>query len=137
MNRVFYTGLLALCLISFAASAAQAATANFQGNCQWNTAGTNINCLFDAKRPASSPSSCSSGIPTYFWDYGDYTSSGFTSASFVSHTYVPPHPFDYWVNLSVFCPDGSSASATRVVCFRVGTPGCIFVTFPPASGTWY
>lgn len=133
MKRAFSLGLSVLGFALLAASA-QAATANFQGNCQWNASNTAINCVFDAQRPSSSPSSCASGSPEYFWDYGDGASSGYTYSSFTSHTYAPPAPgqYGYYPSLAVFCPEGS-ASIQRYICiYGFGYPGCIF-----QDGNWY
>jgi hypothetical protein len=129
LQRAFCTGLFVLGFAVLAASA-QAATANFQANCAYS--GSNLNCVFDAKRPSSNPSSCADGsIPTYYWDFGDGTGTGFTSSSFVSHTYLAPLPSWYEVNLSVFCSTDPSANLTRPICRNFGGGNCIYV-----NGTW-
>ena len=122
-----------ICALGMAALSArvEAATANFQGNCT-NNSGT-INCVFDAQRPSTAPSSCTSPayITQYYWDFGDSSDTsgdGFTTSSFKSHSYTPPHDAAYNVHLSVFCSDGSSSNpdASRWVCATIGFPGCIF-----------
>jgi hypothetical protein len=121
--------VLSLGLACGAAAAQAAVTANFQANCQWS--GNDVNCVYDANRPAGSGSSCSSGIKDYFWDYGDYNSSGYTTSSFVSHTYVNATYPGYSVSLSVFCNDGTSTTTTRPICIGIGYYGCINI-----NGTW-
>jgi hypothetical protein len=123
MRKALLGTLCALALVA-ASSRADAATANFQGNCSWS--GSNLNCVFDALRPSGSGSSCPAGsfISNVFWDYGD-GNSVFTTSTFVSHTYVPPQDAAYQVQLSIFCSDGSSASKSRWVCVSIGVPGCV------------
>jgi hypothetical protein len=140
MKRCLSHGLFVLVCSLVLTASAHAATANFQGNCTKNASQTQMFCVFDAQRPASSPSSCPSGTPTYFWDYGDGSSPLWTSSSFVSHTYPLPipsgtegYPYGYYVSLGVFCSDNSSASAKRYICvYGFGFPGCIF-----QDGQWY
>jgi len=131
MKRALSLGLFVLGFAVLAASA-QAATANFQANCSYS--GSNINCVFDANRPSTSPSRCGDGsFPTaYFWDYGD-GSSYYGSSAFVSHTYYAPLPSWYEINLSVFCTNTGeqSVTATGVICLTYGGGGCIYV-----NGTW-
>jgi len=119
-----------LCALALAAAStrAEAATANFQGNCAWS--GSNLNCVFDATKPSGSGSSCPAGtyITNYFWGYGDVndpSADGFTSSSFVSHTYTPPQDAAVQVQLAVYCSNGTSASTTRWICVSIGFPGCI------------
>ena len=105
--------------VCFAGSLA-AATANFQGNC---AAGVPTNCVYDALRPASNPSSCgSASISSTFWDFGD-GSSLFTSGTFVSHVYTTGGCFD--VDLAVFCSDFSSATFEGCMCNIIGVAGCV------------
>jgi hypothetical protein len=122
-------------------ASAHAATANFQGNCTKNSNQTQMYCVFDALRPTSSPSSCTSGAPSYTWKFGDGSPPLSTSTSFVSHGYPLPivsgtegYPYGYYVDLTVYCSaDGSSASARRYICvYGFGYPGCIF-----QDGQWY
>jgi hypothetical protein len=108
-----------LCAMLLTAATAQAATANFQGNCN----GSTLSCSFDSLRPAGSPSSCSpSFIWKETWDFGD-NNTLFTGNTLVNHTYA--NNSSVLVQLSVWCYDGTSASTSRVVCFSVGVPGCI------------
>ncbi len=113
-------------------TAAHACTADFGGNCTWAGGSANANCVFDATR--SDPNNpigtaCpGSSITNYFWDYGDGGSSGFTTSSFVSHSYVNPASLvAVDVHLSVFCADGCSDTRSRFVCFTIGVGGCIFM----------
>lgn len=120
----------ALLVLGFAASA-EAATANFQGNCSWNKAMTQFTCSFDALRPAASPSSCpGSFIWKYSWDYGDGTSSGLTGSSVVNHTYSSS-VVNPTVTLTVLCWDGNSPTKARVINHPFGVPGGIDI-----NGTW-
>jgi PKD repeat protein len=133
LQRAFCTGLFALGFAVLAASA-QAATANFQANCSYS--GSNINCVFDANRPTSSPSRCGDGsYPTaYFWDFGDGGSVYGATSAFVGHTYYAPLPSWYEINLTIFCTNTGeqSVTKTRDICRNFGAPGCIYV-----DGTWY
>jgi PKD repeat protein len=114
------------------AASVQAATANFQANCSYS--GLDINCVFDANRPSTSPSRCGDGsLPTaYFWDFGDGGST-YGASAFVSHTYYAPQPSWYEINLSVFCTNTGeqSVTKTRYLCLNFGGGGCI-----AANGTW-
>jgi|CXWL01.1.fsa_nt_gi hypothetical protein len=129
-----YRKLLWACtaVVAFGAAAgAEAATANFQGNCSWNGGMTQFTCSFDALRPAGSPSSCpGSFIWKYSWDYGDGTSSGLTGNSTVSHTY-PSSVVNPTVTLTVLCWDGNSPTKARVINHPFGVPGGINI-----NGTW-
>jgi hypothetical protein len=132
MKRSLCLGLFIVCFLGLAATA-HAANANFQGNCAWNSSYTKVNCVFDALRPSSDPSSCSSGVPEYFWNFGDGGSVR-TYSSTVSHSYNPPPSgqYGYTVSLSVFCDEGSD-DASRPLCISgFGYPGCIFL-----GGSWY
>jgi hypothetical protein len=120
---------------------AQAGTANFGGKC--STSGSQMTCFFDALRGDSlgNPgSSCNSGTPQYYWDFGDFTDSGsFSYNNLISHTYPLPvvsgtrgYPYGYYVNLWVQCPEGT-VQGTRYICvYGFGFPGCI----SPSSNTW-
>lgn len=128
MHAVTWTCGLALAL-GFAAPARAAATANFQGLCNWNAAHTQFSCNFDANRPAASPSSCpGSFIWKYQWGFDD-GSTLLTGNPVVSHTF--PSNADRFVNLQVICWSGETVSRLRNVCTQFGTPGCIQV-----NGTW-
>jgi len=122
MKRLCGVGLFVLGSAVLTASA-QAATANFEGNCSWNASGTSLNCVFNAQRPLSNPSRCADG-----------SSIGLTYSSFTSHSYAPPPSgqYGYYPSLAVFCPEGS-ASVQRYICiYGFGYPGCIF-----QDGNWY
>ena len=106
-----------------------AATANFEGLCQWNAGFTQYACSFDARRPASSPSACpGSYVWKYFWDFDD-GSTLFTGSPLVSHTF--PDRADRVVGLRVICWNGEIADRLRHVCSTIGTPGCLQV-----NGGW-
>jgi hypothetical protein len=116
--------LAAFALLSCAA-AAEAATANFQANCN---SGIPTFCVFDPFRtPAGQTgTSCPGGAQpsAYFWDYGDGSSQWVIPPPHTaSHTYNSGISTD--VCVTVFCPDGSSA--TKCHCFSnvVGVNGCI------------
>jgi hypothetical protein len=124
--------VLSLGLACGAAAAQAAVTANFQANCQWS--GNNVICVYDASRPTGSGSSCSSGISSYFWDLGDPNDPnaiGYTTSSYVSHTYLNATYPGYTVRLTVFCNDGTSTTTSRPICIGVGYYGCINI-----NGTW-
>ncbi len=127
MKRALWMGLV-LAMAAGNVMPAMAASADFQGNCTNSVPGGNLrtDCVFDATRTSSwgTPTSCSpSTISNYFWDYGDGSSSGFTSSSFVSHTYFGAG--DWWIDLAVFCANGSSATATHCMVNNFGIFGCI------------
>lgn len=124
MRRVLWIGFVFV----LAAMPALAANAEFQGNCTNSIQGGQLrtDCVFNANRTpsGSSPTSCSpSTISSYFWDYGDGTSSGFTSSSFVSHTYFGAG--DWTICLAVFCADGSSDETCHCMVNNIGIGGCI------------
>lgn len=130
---------LGLFLLGFAGltSVAHADTANFQARCNWNATNTAFTCTFDAERPTSSPSACSSGLaPDYKWTFGDNSSptsfSPYTSS--ISHTYNSPIANGYHVTLEIRCYPSNltTADLTRYMCvFGIGGAGCIRV-----DGTW-
>lgn len=127
MRRALWIGLVLL-VAGSAMPVSAAANAEFQGNCTNRITGGQLftDCVFDATRTpsGSSPTSCSpSSISNYFWDYGDNTSSGFTSSSFVSHTYSGQG--EWWINLGVFCADGASDTTSHCMINYVGIFGCI------------
>lgn len=128
--RVLSWACGAVLALGFAASA-EAATANFQGNCSWNGAMTQFNCTFDALRPAGSPSSCpGSFIWKVDWDYGDGTTSGLVAASSpVTHSY--PSSADPVVTLTVYCWDGNQPTHARAICNHFGVPNCVQI-----NGNW-
>ncbi|MFZ5636945.1 MAG: hypothetical protein ACOY82_10235 [Pseudomonadota bacterium] len=116
-------------VLSAPGEARAAASANFQGLCNWNAGFTQYSCTFDAARPASSPSACpGSYIWKYFWDFDD-GSTAFTGSPVVGHTF--PDRTDRVVSLRVICWNGDIADRLRHVCSTVGTPGCLKV-----NGTW-
>jgi PKD repeat protein len=122
MKKIVSSLVCAIALLAFSA-AAQAATANFQGNC--TTSGSNVSCTFDELRPSGSPSSCpGSYIWFSVWDFGDGNSQ-VTGNSTVSHTYTAPLAGSYQVDLSVVCADDNNPHVTRFVCISFGFPGCI------------
>jgi hypothetical protein len=133
MRRTLCLGLFVFAFLGLTA-AAQADTANFQANCTWNASYTYFTCVFDGQRPASSPSSCTSGSPQYSWDFGDgspVANSGYNST--ISHVYAPPPSgqYGYWPTLKVTC-GSNEVSAQRYMCvFGFGVYGCIQV-----NGTW-
>jgi hypothetical protein len=134
MKRIFCAGLFILGIAALAASA-QAATANFQGNCTWNSTNTVLNCVFNAQRPTSSPSICADGTSpsNYAWTFGDGgTASGFSS--FVSHPYNPPPAgqYGYYPTLTITCPEGPATLQRYICIYGFGYPGCIF-----QDGNWY
>ncbi len=123
MKKWAFLALLLPAALMLCAAPAQAATADFLGNC---TSGTSIGCQFDAQQ--GSGTSCpGSFIWKYSWVYGDGSSSGLTGNSLVSHTYTSPFAAAYQVDLTIFCWDGNQASKTRFVCVSAGFPGCIFL----------
>lgn len=125
-SLVLALGLLALLAV---AAPTDAATANFQANC---SLGIPTNCVFDATRAPSGQSATSCGaasVTNYFWDFGDGTSL-FTTSSFVSHTYNQGYCQTDFVDLAVFCSDGSSATKSHCYCSTIGFAGCI----RPGSG---
>jgi hypothetical protein len=136
MKRWVTSLLTILCSLVLAASA-HAATAGFAGACLANSGNTQLNCTFNAGRSDFDgnypPSSCpNNGTPTYSWDWGDNSNPLWTSSSVVSHSYALPivsgsgAPYGYFVSLSVFCPDNSSATLTRYICvYGFGVAGCI------------
>lgn len=119
---------LALSLGSVAPARA-AATADFQGLCNWNASFTRYTCSFDARRPTSTPSACpGSFIWKYSWDFDD-GSTLLTGNPLVNHAF--PDRSDRFVSLRVICGNGQTADRLRHVCSTFGTPGCI-----PIDGTW-
>jgi PKD domain len=120
-------------LLAFAAIAAQAATANFQGNCSNSTVGGVVytSCLFSPnKAPAGEPfTSCGgAGVSSYDWVFGD--GSNATTIPGVdfgraSHTYVAISGTT--VTLTVNCSNGATASKSR----------CLDNTPPPTVGCIY
>jgi hypothetical protein len=94
-------------------------TATFQGNCN-----SSLTCQFDAGRP-SPGSQCATGIAETAWSFGD-TPIGwtYTSGTTISHTYSSSG--NYLVQLKVYCWDANIPTASNVVCFSVGVPGCIY-----------
>jgi hypothetical protein len=120
---------IAAIMLAHSPDAHAAANANFQGLCTWNATMTQFSCNFDARRPASSPSSCpGSFIWKYQWDFDD-GSSLLTGNPVVSHAF--PNNQDRFVSLNVICWSGETATRLRHVCTQFGTLGCIKV-----NGTW-
>ena len=124
MRRALWIGLVLL--VAGSALPVEAASAEFQGNCT-NIAGTPLQtwCAFDAQRTpsGSTPTSCSpSFVSTYFWDFGDGTSF-FTSNDKPLHIYYGQGA--WWIDLGVFCADGSSDVATHCMVNYIGIYGCI------------
>ena len=91
MRRALWIGLVLLVVGS--ALPVEAASAEFQGNCNNQMIGGQLvtDCVFDPTRTpsGSTPTSCSpSSVVTYFWDYGDSTPAFFTSSNyFVTNRY--------------------------------------------------
>ena len=116
--------------LAIAPLAHAAATANFQGQCNWNASHTQYTCTFDTTKPPASPSSCpGSFIWKYQWDFDD-GSTLLTGNTLVSHTFVDGP--ERVVSEKVICWSGETATRARHVCNRVGTPGCIQI-----NGLWY
>lgn len=116
-------------LLGTVAPARAAATADFQGLCNWNASFTRYTCSFDARRPASTPSACpGSFIWKYSWDFDD-GSTLLTGNPLVNHAF--PDRSDRFVSLRVICGNGQTADRLRHVCSTFGTPGCIQI-----DGTW-
>jgi hypothetical protein len=130
MRRALWIGLVLL--VAGSAMPASAASAEFQGNCTNSFSGQlRTDCVFNAQRTPSggTPTSCSpSTISNYFWDYGDGSSSGFTTSSFVSHTYYGAGIWD--ICLAVFCANGTSAEKCHCLSNNIGFGTCIL----PGSG---
>jgi len=117
-----------------AASPMHACTANFAGNCSLNYASPSTAfCAFDATRNNSLDptfTSCpGSSISTIFWDFGDNPPASAFNGTFIGHSYNNPLQLNggaTTVRMIVFCADGCSATAGRLVVFQVvGCPGCI------------
>jgi len=117
--------LLALCLLM--ALPADAATANFQGNCLPPVPGVPTDCVFDATRTPMGgiPTACpGSAIRRYFWDFGDGTSTFATPPPpWITHTYTSP--ITTWVYLTVFCNDGTSATNRHCFSNQIAIAGCV------------
>lgn len=134
MRTIAYCAMLWTCGLALAlgvsTEAHAAATANFQGSCAWNGAHTQYTCNFDSTRPVASPSSCpGSYIWKYQWDFDD-GSTLLTGNPQVAHTFQDGP--ERVVTLQVICWSGETASRSRHVCNRVGTPGCISI-----DGAWH
>lgn len=132
MNRkrlFLFLGLLVV-MVFGSSPAEAAATANFQGKCNWNATFTQFTCTFDAQRPAASPSACpGSYIWKYSWEFDDGTYSGLTGNSTYTRSF--PGSADPLVTLYVWCGNGEAPTRVRLVCVHFGVPGCIQV-----NGTW-
>jgi hypothetical protein len=120
------SGVMLIPLALALATAAQAASANFQGCCSWNAAMTQFTCRFDPLRPVSLPSSCpDSFIWKVSFDYGDGTMSGLippTTGPTKTFTSSVINPI---VKLSVICWSGETATRYRVINHPFGVPGGI------------
>jgi hypothetical protein len=143
MKRCLSYSLFVIACSVVLAAPAQAGNAHFGGKCSVNSGGTQMTCFFDALRGDSlgNPgSSCNSGTPQYYWEFGDFTDSGsFSYNNLVGHTYPLPivsgtrgYPYGYYVDLFVQCPEGLF-QGTRYICvYGFGFAGCISST----SNTW-
>ena len=143
MKRCLLYSLFVLVCSLVLIAPAQAGTANFGAKCSTNSGGTQMTCFFDALRGDSlgNPgSSCNSGTPQYYWDFGDFTDSGtFSYNNLIGHQYALPivsgtqgYPYGYYVNLWVQCPEGL-VQGTRYICvYGFGFAGCISSN----SNTW-
>ena len=120
---------LALAFV-LASTPAQAATANFQGNCT-TSSGSPISCLFSPnKAPQGQPfTGCNgNGLSSYSWDFGDGTSATtFPTVDFgrASHTY-PSGFLGVFVDLTVHCSNGDSATVRHCVTTNPSA-GCVVV----------
>lgn len=120
--------LILICALLLAAGGVatlQAATADFQANC--DGLALPIDCVFDANRQSSygPGTSCgSASVDQYFWDFGDGAFK-FTTSSFVAHRYAESYCEGDFVSLAVFCSDNSSATISHCYCSTVGINGCI------------
>jgi hypothetical protein len=123
MRKHLFVLALSILAVTWGATAA-AATADFQGI---GTGYTPSYFQFDSTRTSTygSGTSCgSASIVSYFWNYGDGSSSGFGYYPVVSHIYTGTNV--YSLTLSVFCSDNSSASITHCVnTTHIGANGCI------------
>jgi hypothetical protein len=120
MTRIMrYVVVVGLILVASALPALATDTATFQGNCN-----SSLTCQFDASRP-SPGSQCATGIAETAWEFGD-TPIGwyYTGGTTISHTYASSG--NYQVTVKVYCWDGNIPTASNVVCFSVGVPGCIY-----------
>lgn len=114
--------IVLLAAVSFGRTLSATATANFQGD----SLQFSHTVDFDATRPFSSPSSCSSGTATYAWDFGDGST---TTGNPVSHVFG--NAGAYSVKLTVTCSGGGgTASLTRNVCFSF----CVSTDIKPSQG---
>jgi hypothetical protein len=120
---------VAVFALSYSSDARAAATANFQGLCNWNAGYTQFSCNFDANRPVASPSNCpGSFVWKYQWDFDD-GSTLLTGNPVAIHTL--PNNQDRFVSLKVICWNGETPVRLRHVCTQFGTYGCLKV-----NGTW-
>jgi hypothetical protein len=114
--RILSVFLLASAAMSAAAHAT--CSADFMGNCSWNHAST-ADCSFSG-----------------FYDCGNALSSGYSWTTedggggsglvLNNHIFYNPGSYGaYQVTFSVTCSDNCHASATRYVCFTLGTYNCI------------
>jgi chitodextrinase len=115
MKRVLMPAVLVLAALVTFALPGSAATAHFQGD----SLGFSHTVDFDATRPLSTPSSCTSGTPTFAWNFGDGST---TTGNPVSHVFG--NAGAYTVTLTVQCPEGT-ATVSRGACFSFSFPGCI------------
>ena len=120
--------LLSLAILGMLAGtgAASAATAEFQGYCTNSTVGGTLQTactLTVARHPVGTPATdCGYwGISSTSWDLGDGNTA--TSLGTVYHTYVGV--VGLTINVTVYCVDGSSASASHCLYNNFGVGGCI------------
>ncbi len=135
LRRKGFLPALALFSATFiAASAANAANANFQGNCT-SSSGSPTSCEFSPnKAPAGEPfTGCNgAGVSYYYWTFGDgnfYLTYPTVDSGRANHTY-PAGSLAVTVQLQVGCDNGVVVSNSHCLS-STPTTGCIIV-----NGGW-
>ena len=115
MKRILLPATVLALVAALGAHPASAATAHFQGD----SLQFSHTVDFDATRPIGGGSTCTSGSPSFAWNFGDGST---TTGNPVSHVFG--NAGGYTVTLTVTCLEGT-ATVSRGVCFSFSFPGCI------------
>jgi len=111
--------VVALGLAGGSTAAYASCSASFLGECSWSGGNNPADCGFSIVADCGNAISSACHI-----DFGDGSSTNACSLAY--HTYsTPASDAAETVTFTLTCTDNCTATASRYVCFTIGTSGCI------------